>query len=142
MSLRPHADVVRPPKLAADRARRTPRPLRPTARRTGDTRVRLRPTRLVRTAGHDAGAWAFTDGCAFDAAGNLWVTLLSANRVVVITPELDVVTLVDDPDGILVSSPTSIAFGGDDGRDVYIGSIVTDYVLKGRSPVAGRAPGR
>jgi gluconolactonase len=84
--------------------------------------------------------WAFTDGCAFDADGNLWVTLLSANRIVMITPDERVVTVIDDPDGTLVVSPTSVAFGGDDLRDVYIGSLVSDYVVKARSAVPGRPP--
>ncbi len=35
------------------------------------------------------------------------------------------------------SGPTSIAWGGQDMRDIYIGSIATPYVLKGRSSVAG-----
>jgi gluconolactonase len=84
--------------------------------------------------------WALTDGCAFDAEGNLWVTLLSANRIVAITPDLDVVTVVDDPGAKVLVAPTSIAFGGEDLRDVYFGSIASNYVVKGRSPIAGRPP--
>jgi gluconolactonase len=82
--------------------------------------------------------WGLTDGCAFDAEGNLWVTLLSANRIVAITPELDVVTVIDDPDGQRVVSPTSVAFGGPDGRHLYIGSLAADHVVTGPSPVPGR----
>jgi gluconolactonase len=84
--------------------------------------------------------WAFTDGCAFDAEGNLWVTLLSANRIVMITPDERVVTVFDDPAGAVVVSPTSVAFGGNDLRDVYVGSLVSDYVVKARSPIPGRPP--
>jgi gluconolactonase len=75
--------------------------------------------------------WALADGCAFDRDGNLWVTLMSANRIVMITPEQTVVDVHHDPGGDLVTSPTSIAFGGD-GRDVYIGSLTADYVVKAR----------
>ena len=82
--------------------------------------------------------WGLTDGCAFDAEGNLWVTLLSANRIVAITPDLDVVTVVDDPDGDRVVSPTSIAFGGPDRRRLYVGSLAADHVVTGPSPVPGR----
>lgn len=83
------------------------------------------------------GRWGTTDGCAFDIEGNLWVTLPSAHRIVAITPDLDVVEVLADPEGGLMRSPTSVSFGGPDMRDVYIGSHATDHVLKARSPVAG-----
>lgn len=77
------------------------------------------------------------DGCAFDAEGNLWVTLVVANRIVAISPDGLAQTVLEDPDGTLLSAPTSIAWGGPDMRDVYIGSIATPHVLKGRSSVPG-----
>jgi sugar lactone lactonase YvrE len=83
--------------------------------------------------------WALTDGCGFDAEGNLWVTLMTANRIVAITPELRVVTVIDDPDGKVLVAPTSVVWAGDDLRDLYIGSLAADYVVKTRSPVAGSA---
>jgi gluconolactonase len=83
--------------------------------------------------------WGLTDGCGFDADGNLWVTVLSANRIVAITPEQEVVVVIDDPEGAIMPSPTSVAWAGDDLRDLYIGSLVADYVVTARSPVAGRA---
>ncbi|OBF63667.1 hypothetical protein A5787_01245 [Mycobacterium sp. 852002-50816_SCH5313054-b] len=81
--------------------------------------------------------WGMADGCAFDADGNLWVTLVLANRIVAISPDGQAQTVLDDPDGKLMSGPTSIAWGGQDMRDIYIGSITTPYVLKGRSSVPG-----
>jgi len=77
------------------------------------------------------------DGCALDAQGNLWVTLVLANKIVAITPEGHVTVVVEDPEGKVVNAPTSVAWGGADMRDVYIGSITTPYVLKGRSSVPG-----
>ncbi len=82
-------------------------------------------------------SWGSTDGVAFDADGNLWVTMPSIGRIVAITPELEVVTVVDDPSFSLVIAPTNVTFGGDDLRDVYFGSFATPYVVKGRSPVPG-----
>ena len=80
---------------------------------------------------------AYTDGCGFDEDGNLWVCLPAANRIVAITPAWEVVTVAHDPTGAVMNHPTNIAFGGDDLRDVYVGSIRADYVLKARSPVPG-----
>lgn len=81
--------------------------------------------------------WGMADGCAFDAEGNLWVTLVLANRIVAIRPDGRVQTVLEDPEGALLNGPTSIAWGGEDMRDIYIGSITTPYVLKGRSSVPG-----
>ncbi|OCB56902.1 hypothetical protein A5677_17655 [Mycobacterium malmoense] len=81
--------------------------------------------------------WGMADGCAFDAEGNLWVTLVLANRIVAIRPDGSATTVIEDPEGALLNGPTSIAWGGEDMRDIYIGSITTPYVLKGRSSVPG-----
>ena len=86
---------------------------------------------------HVSRRWGMADGCAFDADGNLWVTLVLANRIVAISPDGRATVVVEDPDGAVLSGPTSIAWGGQDMRDVYIGSILTPYVLKGRSSVPG-----
>jgi gluconolactonase len=78
-----------------------------------------------------------TDGCGFDVEGNLWVTLVLANKVVAITPHGEVVTMLSDPSGLILRSPTNVSWGGTDLCDLYIGSVVNDYVVKVRSPVAG-----
>ena len=78
-----------------------------------------------------------TDGCGFDQAGNLWVTLVLANKVIAITPAGEVVTMLSDPQGRVMRAPTNVSWGGADLCDLYIGSVVTDYVLKVRSPVPG-----
>ena len=78
-----------------------------------------------------------TDGCGFDQAGNLWVTLVLANKVVAITPDGDVFTVISDPEGRLMRNPTNVTWGGADLCDLYIGSVATDYVIRARSPVPG-----
>ena len=80
-----------------------------------------------------------TDGCGFDVDGNLWVTLVMANKVVAITPEGEVVTMLDDPQGKLMRNPTNVSWGGDGLRDLYIGGITSDYVVKAPSPAPGMA---
>jgi gluconolactonase len=81
--------------------------------------------------------WGMADGCAFDAAGNLWVTLARANRIVAVTPQRSVETIAEDPRGRLMSGPTSIAWGGADMSDVYFGSLETPYIVRGRSSIPG-----
>jgi gluconolactonase len=88
------------------------------------------PPEVLRTLG-------LTDGCGFDAEGNLWVTLVTANKVVAIRPDGEVVTMLEDPTGALLNHPTNVTWGGSDMRDLYIGSIAVDYVLHARSPVPG-----
>ncbi|GAA6154968.1 SMP-30/gluconolactonase/LRE family protein [Pyruvatibacter sp. HU-CL02332] len=85
----------------------------------------------------DMADWPYTDGNGFDVEGNLWVTLPAANKVVAITPQREVVTIAHDPTGEVLNDPTNVTWGGADMKDVYFGSIGTDYVIKARSPVAG-----
>jgi sugar lactone lactonase YvrE len=81
--------------------------------------------------------WGMADGCAFDERGNLWVTLARANRIVALTRQRQVVTIAEDPEGSLITAPTSIAWGGPDRRDIYIGSLEAPYIVRGRSSVPG-----
>lgn len=87
----------------------------------------------------DMSGVGLTDGCGFDVEGNLWVTLVMANKIVAITPSGSVVTVLEDPDGALMLQPTNVSWGGPDMCDLYIGSITNDYVLRARSPVAGQS---
>ena len=79
----------------------------------------------------------YPDGCAFDVEGNLWVALFWVNKVVAITPKGELVTLIDDPERKVLKSPANMTFGGEDMKDVYIGGLEMNYVVKLRSPVAG-----
>jgi len=102
------------------------------------------------------------DGFAFDVAGNLWITLVNADRLIALTPELEVLTLLDDgvPAGVaafdeaffagtmtpeilgggrgtLAPLLASVTFGGPDLRTVYLGSLMGTTLPSFRSPVAG-----
>ena len=83
------------------------------------------------------GQLGLTDGCGFDQEGNLWVTLPMSNKVVAITPQLEVVTMIEDLEGDVMQAPTNVSWGGDDMCDLYIGSIRSDYVVHARSPIPG-----
>ena len=105
----------------------------------------------------------FCDGIAFDAFGNLWSTLIMADRLIAITPQGDLLTLLDDGDpggtaaldqawsegrvtpeimagatGTLAPWMASITFGGPDLRTVYLGSLRGTTIPYFRSPVAGQ----
>ncbi|HWD68551.1 MAG TPA: SMP-30/gluconolactonase/LRE family protein [Solirubrobacteraceae bacterium] len=105
---------------------------------------------------------AVPDGFAFDVAGNLWITLVNADRLIALTPELEILTLLDDgnPAGVLAFDDAflggtmtpellgggrgtlaplmaSVTFGGGDLRTVYLGSLMGTTLPSFRSPVAG-----
>ncbi len=103
------------------------------------------------------------DGFAFDSYGNLWCTMIWADRLVAITPEGDALELLNDGDpattaaferefasGKSVSFATlaagggklapwlaSVTFGGPDLKTVYLGSLKGTTIPCFQSPVAG-----
>lgn len=91
---------------------------------------------LARDAAPETTGW--TDGIGFDAEGALWVCLPAANKVVAITPDLRVETVIHDPTGEHVNHPTNVTWGGEGLKDLYIGSIRANWIARARSPVAGQ----
>lgn len=102
------------------------------------------------------------DGFAFDAFGNLWITLVMVDQLVALTPQGDKLLLLDDGDaaasahlmrgmdeggasaedmfaacGTLAPWMASVTFGGADLRTVYLGSLRGTTIPSFRSPVAG-----
>jgi gluconolactonase len=105
----------------------------------------------------------YCDGIAFDTWGNLWSTLVMADRLIALTPEGEVLTLLDDGDpaataaldaawrerrvtpelmaaasGTIAPWMASLTFGGPDLRTVYLGSLRGQRIPYFRSPVAGQ----
>ena len=110
----------------------------------------------------DLGHGALPDGFIFDADGNVWVTIVSRNGIVVVSEEGEVHTVYEEPNlpavdamvkalqqktattehlvacaGKKLNLPTSLSFGGADGCTVYVGSLGLPHLLTFRSPVAG-----
>jgi gluconolactonase len=102
------------------------------------------------------------DGFAFDAYGNLWITIVQTDRLVALTPEGELLTLLNDCDpeqrqvydrhfyagtmtpevmaatkGTIAPWMASVTFGGPDLRTVYLGSLMGTTIPYFRSPVAG-----
>jgi gluconolactonase len=102
------------------------------------------------------------DGFAFDSYGNLWTTFVHYDRLVAVTPEGDVLMLLDDGDpekirvfeqhffagtmtpqvmgetrGTVAPLMASVTFGGPDLKTVYLGSLRGTTIPYFGSPVAG-----
>jgi sugar lactone lactonase YvrE len=111
------------------------------------------------------GPGTFPDGMAFDAEGGLWIVSIISNRVLRIAPDRTIATIVEDSDpehlavverayaagelgrphldavkSLGLRNISSIAFGGDDRRTVYLGCLLDDALYTFQSPVAGLAP--
>lgn len=97
----------------------------------------IAPMGGVERPARERARYGYVGGMAMDQDGNLWVVLPGARRVVVITPNLHLLVAIDDAAGKILKTPTTLAWGGADLRDLYIGSAEADYVVKARSPVPG-----
>jgi sugar lactone lactonase YvrE len=107
------------------------------------------------------GRGALPDGLTFDRAGNIWVTIISQNAIHVIDRDGAVRVVYSDANVAAVDAmaraveqrtgtldnllacmavdgplrlPTSLAFGGPDGRTVFLGSVGLTHLLTFRLP--------
>jgi gluconolactonase len=94
-------------------------------------------TKLQETSHDYRLTLGYTDGCAFDAEGLLWVALPAANKVVRLHPGGRVDTVISDPSGTIINHPTNISWGGPGLETLYLGSIIMPYVPTAKSPVPG-----
>ncbi|MFC3531227.1 SMP-30/gluconolactonase/LRE family protein [Vogesella facilis] len=133
------------------------------ARRISRVRIGADGKELAREIYGPADLGGFPDGFAFDAYGNLWITLILTERLIALTPEGEVLTLLDDGNpealaiyeqhyqagtttpelmgackGTLAPMMASLTFGGPDLQTVYLGSLAGDRLPFFRAPVAGQ----
>ncbi|MES1971480.1 MAG: SMP-30/gluconolactonase/LRE family protein [Pseudomonadota bacterium] len=92
---------------------------------------------IVKLPRAERATLGYADNIAFDAAGNLWICLPFANRIVALTPDRRLVEIAHDPEGRRLSLPTALAWGGPDLRDLYIVSRGSGMIVTARTPVAG-----
>lgn len=110
----------------------------------------------------DLGHGALPDGFIFDEDGNVWVTIISRNGIVVLNEAGETHTIYEEANvealdamvaalqqgiatpehfvacaGKTLNLPTSLSFGGADGRTVYVGSLGLPHLVTFSSPVAG-----
>jgi gluconolactonase len=132
------------------------------ARRISRLRVRPDATLGGRETFGPGDLGGTPDGFAFDEYGNLWITIVQTDRLIALTPEGELLTLLDDCDAaqrevydrhfyagtmtpeIMAATKGSIApwmasltFGGPDLKTVYLGSLMGTKIPYFRSPVAG-----
>ncbi len=115
------------------------------------------------------GRGALPDGITFDAAGNLWVTVISENAIHVIDRRGEAHVVYSDANAAAVAAiaraaerrtgtldhllacmavegplrlPTSLAFGGPDGRTAFVGSVGLTHLITFRIPAGLAAPCR
>jgi sugar lactone lactonase YvrE len=110
----------------------------------------------------DLGHGALPDGFIFDNDGNVWVTIVTRNGIMVVSKGGETRTIYEEPKldavdalvaalaqktataahlvacaGDKLNLPTSLSFGGKDGRTVYVGSLGLPHLMTFTSPVAG-----
>jgi gluconolactonase len=132
------------------------------ARRISRLRVRPDATLGGRETFGPGDLGGTPDGFAFDEYGNLWITIVQTDRLIALTPEGELLTLLDDCDaaqreaydrhfyagtmtpeimaatkGTIAPWMASLTFGGPDLRTVYLGSLMGTTIPYFRSPVAG-----
>jgi gluconolactonase len=130
------------------------------------TRLRVRPDGSLAEReiyGPPSLGPGLVDGIAFDAYGNLWATMIFADRLVAITPEGELLELLNDGDpaatarfeaafatgdtvpfdltlacgGTLCPWLASMTFGGPDLTTVYLGGLRSNRIPFFRSPTPG-----
>ena len=110
----------------------------------------------------DLGPGNNPDGFTLDSEGNVWIALVAKNGIGVITAAGEYIELFTDINesglagwiegcekmnatgehlgdcaGSFLKLPTSLVFGGDDLRTVYVGSLLSPHLFAFRAPVAG-----
>ena len=111
------------------------------------------------------GPGTFPDGLAFDVEGHGWITSIVSNRVIRVAPDGGQTLMLEDADaGHLeeveaayraarlgrphldkvvsrrLRNISSLAFGGGDLKDAYLGCLLGDRIHRFRSAVAGARP--
>ena len=77
------------------------------------------------------------DGLAFDAKGDLYISLYNPNIIYRLTTAGELVTLYDDWEQLMLVAPTNIAFGGPEMKTLIIAAICGWSVHTAPMPTPG-----
>jgi sugar lactone lactonase YvrE len=111
------------------------------------------------------GKGTYPDGLTFDVEGGAWITSIISNRVIRVAPDGGQQVILEDADaahvdwcesayeagtmsrehlekaaGKVLRNISSLAFGGHDRRNVYLGCLLGDALATFRSPFPGIEP--
>ncbi|HEY3929086.1 MAG TPA: SMP-30/gluconolactonase/LRE family protein [Candidatus Koribacter sp.] len=87
---------------------------------------------------HAAGLHNIPDGAALDAAGNLYVTCYASHNVYKVSPKGKVSLFAYDREGTMLSSPTNLAFGGDNFDEMYFPNLSRWHICRARVGIKGQ----
>jgi gluconolactonase len=77
------------------------------------------------------------DGVAFDAAGNLYISLYNPNIIYKYDTQGNLTVLYDDWEQLILIAPTNIAFGGQDMKTLLIASLCGWNITTAAMDIAG-----
>ena len=78
------------------------------------------------------------DGAALDARGNLYVTAYASHNVYRVAPNGAVSLFAHDPEGIMIASPTNLAFGGANFDEMYFANLSRWHICRARVGIRGQ----
>ena len=135
------------------------------ARRLSRFRVEANGDLSARETVTEFGHGVFPDGMALDVEGAVWIVSIVSNRVIRVLPGGRQEVIVEDTDAAHLDwveeayrtgqmgrphldgiksaklrNVSSIAFGGEDLRTVYLGCLLGDAIAEFRSPIGGCPP--
>ena len=135
------------------------------ARRLSRFRVEANGDLSARETVTEFGHGVFPDGMALDLEGAVWIVSIVSNRVIRVLPGGRQEVILEDTDAAHLDwveeayrtgqmgrphldgiksaklrNVSSIAFGGEDLRTVYLGCLLGDAIAEFRSPIAGCPP--
>ena len=77
------------------------------------------------------------DGLAFDRNGRLYIGCYRPGRIYTLDPDGVLAVIRDDFQGTDLAAPTNLAFGGADGRNLFVASLGRWHIARIRVDVPG-----
>jgi len=103
------------------------------------TRVPIRSGGAAGTAEvYASGLARIPDGLAMDSEQNLYVTCYATDCIYRVSPARAIELFAYDPEGTILARPTNAAFGGPDGKDLYVANLGRWHITRLRTETAGQ----